>query len=135
MTKTKLLLPRYKVIAGFPDSKFTIGETIEMMAFDIDAKEFYDNKFLLESYYSDYPAIFKKLEWWEERTVDEMPEYLKNKTAIPVTFSKVEKWEFEGKERWITLSGRMPFVALMWAIDPASESEYNDYISKNETTV
>lgn len=58
-----LLAPRYKVIADYPRSFYTLGEVIECDAPDHQLAQ--------------WPAIFKPLQWWEERTLEEMPMYLK----------------------------------------------------------
>lgn len=60
----ELLKPRYKVIGDFPHSSMPVG-----MVF---CKEYSDGDF-----WDKYPHLFRKLEWWEERTVEEMPEYIK----------------------------------------------------------
>lgn len=68
-----LLKPRWKVIADYPESNHYVGEIPNC----------YDNKIFIEStgrYIKpdDYPAIFKKLRWWEERGIEEMPKYIKS---------------------------------------------------------
>lgn len=63
MSTEELLQPRFKVIANFPGSWFDIGEITKnnFASFDLE----------------DYPNIFKKLKWWEERNIKDLPEYLK----------------------------------------------------------
>lgn len=55
----ELLKPRYKVIADYPGSDFEVGGIIEMIAFNVDV-------------FKDFPHLFKRLEWWQERTIEEM---------------------------------------------------------------
>ncbi len=62
MTKKELLIERYKCIADYPENKFCkVGEIL--MGND--------------SNLCNYPHLFKKLEWWEERTPRDMPTYIK----------------------------------------------------------
>ncbi len=72
-----LLKPRYKVIADYPDSKFKVGEIL----FVPNPKEFpnwfqtnrrFNNEGRFEAVLEAYPHIFKKLEWWEHRTIEEL---------------------------------------------------------------
>lgn len=57
MTVKQLLQPRYKVIADYPDSPHEIDDILELTT---------NNWRICEC----YPHIFKKLEWWENRTWD-----------------------------------------------------------------
>jgi hypothetical protein len=72
MNKEQLLIPRYKVVSEWPDmlERFSIGYIFEHP---------YGRQYLTEkSKYdpADFPAMFKKLQWWEERTTEEMPNYI-----------------------------------------------------------
>jgi len=72
MTAEELLKPRWKVIADFPESPYCINQIL----YSFNSKIFFEPS----GYHfnpNDYPAIFKKLDWWEERSVDDMPDYLK----------------------------------------------------------
>jgi hypothetical protein len=66
MTNEELMLPRFNVIADYPNSSFDIGDILEQ---DEKHKTNYWVKLqLYTSRYPDkYPNIFRKLEWWEER--------------------------------------------------------------------
>lgn len=78
MTKEELLKPRYKVIADYPGSPYKIGDILFYM------KSYSTVSYLPTTTYCDkfirienYPHIFRKLEWWEEREEQDMPEYVK----------------------------------------------------------
>lgn len=86
MTREELLKPRYKVIADYPRSNFNIGDIWPDVAAEWTTKEQID--YTLEEM-SKYPSLFKKLEWWEEREPEDMPEYLKHYDGEVV---KVEAW-------------------------------------------
>lgn len=84
MDKEKLLKPRFKVIADYPESKFAIGKTIRPNREDGVINESWVTpdgngywEFAWIKNIEKYPAIFKKLEWWQEREEKDMPEYIK----------------------------------------------------------
>lgn len=62
--ESELLKPRYKVISDYP------GNIVKVDSICTPSEQ--------ESilYYEKYPDIFKKLEWWEDRVLAEMPEYV-----------------------------------------------------------
>jgi hypothetical protein len=73
MTVEELLKPRYKVIADYPDSeKFCkVGEILDRNWAWHDGE---GNERLV----SEYPHLFKKLEWWEDRRIEDMPVYVRD---------------------------------------------------------
>lgn len=88
MTPEELLRPRYKVIADFPQGafRFKVGEILEKKGihFTGEAKSINENEI------NKYPHLFHKLEWWEERQEDEMPEYIRYEDE---KIYKVLHWE------------------------------------------
>lgn len=68
MTAEQLLRPRFEVIADYPKSMYKLGEII-----DHGSDEIYIG---LDTKYTDYPKIFRKLNWWEKRKKEEMPKRL-----------------------------------------------------------
>lgn len=92
MTAQELLIPRYKVIADYPGSVYVVGEIISD---DTNCIEFLEEL-------DKYPHIFEKLNWWEQRTVEEMPKRLICK-AIPETaheIIEIEEWDMELLYGW-----------------------------------
>lgn len=88
MTPEELLKPRYKVIADYPFNKhFKVGEILILFSF-MKTKSIKD----IEHYYHHgethqnfediwfdcYPHLFRKLQWWEDRKPENMPEYVTN---------------------------------------------------------
>ena len=78
-----LMQPRYKVIADYPGRPLSmpIGHILFLDKFG--AGKWWHEYTDLEPIHIDegskrFPAILRNLEWWEERTADEMPEYLKD---------------------------------------------------------
>lgn len=84
MSNEELLQPRYKLIADYPNNKdFVLDKIIEMngqMAKGYPQYEVEDcqgKRQYLFTFFELYPHLFKKLEWQEERNVEEMPKYIK----------------------------------------------------------
>jgi hypothetical protein len=92
MTAEELLKPRFEVIADFPLLKNKVGEII------IAKKPYWrielDFLFLNSSNISPeaYPHLFRKLNWWEHRKIEDMPK----KVGIKETNETYEiiSWEF-----------------------------------------
>lgn len=66
LSTEELLKPRYKVIADYPNSDYHTGEILDR-----------DWGFGFKHKISDYPHLFKRLFWWQEREENDMPEYVK----------------------------------------------------------
>ena len=82
MKAKELMKPRFEVIANYPGSHLAIGKVID---FDYGKTE-YDSP----NNFENYPAIFRPLNWWEYRTVEEMPKRVICK-AIPDDTEIIEK--------------------------------------------
>lgn len=78
--------PRYKVIADWPKSIYKVGTIInagwrseDLLYCDTNGPRM-----------RDYPHLFRKLDWWEERQPEDMPEYLKD--IADGELFKVREW-------------------------------------------
>jgi hypothetical protein len=120
MSIEDLLKPRYKVIADYPNATFKVGSVwgeLDIAMFSMTTDETKPDK---------YPHLFKKLEWWEERSEVEIP-YLKTPAGNSVR--KVESIDL----MW----GRVTFVGgkvrkiKQWL--PATEKEYEEYLQSKQT--
>ena len=76
-----LLVPRYRVISHYPGSKFKLGDILSQPQkggyFEGGEDE---NGRIIQMYETDVyycPLIFEKMNWWEQRLEDEMPDFLK----------------------------------------------------------
>src|SRR6185503_13287789 len=112
-----LLKPRYKVIADYPDSEYNVGEIICNMI-TVQNSEWFDQ----------YPHIFKKLEWWEERKESEMPDYVSFSYEGKTTIDKIVKWGMEYKFGFTDVINRRGCSLNCWntgyGYQPATEQEY-----------
>lgn len=79
MTTEELLTPRWEVIADFPNNygTFRIGEIITGQKHWSGDGTFYIACHPYDPFPPEhYPAIFKKLAWWEKRNEEELPKYV-----------------------------------------------------------
>jgi len=129
MTPEELLMPRYKVIADYPNSLFKVGETLkegivtkDYIFCDPDGPR-----------WSQFPHLFRKLNWWEERKVEDMPEYVKSLADDRGTVFKIQKWDMGMLIGWIDYDKRqcasLETFKPEYGYFPATEQEYNDYIN------
>jgi hypothetical protein len=113
MTVDELLEPRFKVIADYPHSPFTVGAIMDKWnSISPDMQ-----------HYGKYPHLFKKLEWWEERQPGEMPEYVKGKKSV----YKVKTYDFDTDTAFIIGTDgiiRLSLLAFVSRCFPATSEEY-----------
>lgn len=122
MTKEKLLEPRFKVIADYPNSPFPVGHIyggplLEQKTIDRLNK---------------FPHLFQPIQWFEMRKVEDLPLYLMdNKDAIPKGY-KINHYKVSDSYSSIEFY-RVMIDNSMWArlpdLLPATEQEYTDYIN------
>lgn len=86
---TRLFKQRFKCLQNFPGNQtFKIGEIYSGNTWDLFTNEGTSTsghaiKFSFNP--ELFPMIFKKLEWWEERTEDELPEFLRYNTRHSIS--------------------------------------------------
>lgn len=83
MTKEELLKPRWEVIANYPwNTEHEIGDIISEGKYHIEPDDWSislstnELQYAIGIFPSEYPAIFKKLEWWEKREDKDLPKYV-----------------------------------------------------------
>jgi hypothetical protein len=134
MTTEHLLKPRWKIIAAIPfkeeEDFWKVGEIL-----DRDWGWHGDDEDGFKYHISDYPHLFKKLEWYEERKPEEMPEYVRwnynpktDNEDVRGLVEKVIKWVQNGYG--VVTSGNMVIATRHWL--PATLAEYEQYINQKE---
>ena len=114
MKPEELLKPRYKVIADYPHSGLTVGEIIS----GIHAET-------LQDHYNEYPHLFKRLEWFEERTLEEMPQYVRfGEFDRAHTIYRLEKPLEEDTNFWVMTTVNGEHCYPLTGSYPATEAEY-----------
>lgn len=122
MTTEQLLKPRYKVIADYPFSPFKIGEihTVGDMESCIVITEGMDN----------YPHLFRKLEWWEDREVSEIEAVQYLSGISDGAFYKVDKYALKHDCVYINEE-----IEELRYYAPATLSDYTAYINQTKPTI
>lgn len=147
MTPEGLLKPRYKVIADYFFNPYKVGDIITLpeknrsvhLTTTKHTDEF-GERISQEEHYApkvidQYPHLFKKLEWWEDRKPEEMPEYVKIQRIFEKTPCVIYKigegadWDFCNAEL-LGLKFTTGGSSMAKYMHPATEAEYNAYINK-----
>ena len=139
MSKEELMMPRYKVIADYPNRPLTmpIGHilTLNKLSSSKWWHEYTDAEplHLEEQTSRNYPAILRKLEWHEERNLSELPLFVK--TTYNGTTNKVYKYEFETDTIYVEYPEgicNFSLKAYLSARLPATEVEYLSTLTELE---
>jgi hypothetical protein len=148
LTKQQLLIPRVLCIGGkdgminYPDSEFVTGEILvfgkSLTRLGNEVKN--DNgcfwkqdqsAYVSKRYTEAFPHLFKTIPWWYGRTVDEMPEYVKNSDIFSMSNGKVYK-VIKHEENFVYLEARNNPRFHIENFEPAEESEYQEYQKQKE---
>jgi len=123
MTTEELLKPRYKVIADYPNSVHKIGSIILTEDYaPFDRIKYYRC--------ADYHHLFRKLEWWEDRKPENMPEYVNTgKKILKVTKWHIDKDVYE-YDVWFEAEGGHPNGHTVLTRVPATKEEYDLFINQ-----
>ncbi len=150
----ELLEDRYKVINPYPNSPYKVGDLIIFSpgrtSFHITTTSYYDEGAIIKSEnyahlndLEEFSNLFQKLEWWQERKPEEMPEYLKvakiinRKNHIGLIFKAVPGGYNEYMKYGYT-TNPAGFVSgfdnvIIECFLPATLEEYNAYQSSLNT--
>jgi hypothetical protein len=125
MTKEYFLKPRYKVIADYPGSCYTVGEVLSFEDGNIFSE---GSRPIHIEMLRRHPHLFKPLRWWEERD-----------GHLPCYVSWKDKHVFEVKGYGATTSGRLHAKFMLHGklrskpvdlLMPATEEEYKEHTDK-----
>lgn len=133
MTPEELMKPRYKVIAGYPNSPYEMGlliTTDEWLWVNSNLR-------LADKDVDKYPHLFKKLEWWEERSVEDMPEYVKKDNS---QVYKVKEWD-DSSVVWVFVNTKIHTGFIKECTEtviyphyfPATKEEYEQFIVSKQS--
>lgn len=115
MTTEELLIPRYEVIADYPNNTFgKIGDIITPQSFESE-DDFYDWEL------DKYPHLFRSLHWAEKREIEELPEYVK---VINGSVRKVISYDFKENTIIIDKGARLTLTSFLSNKFPATLEEY-----------
>ena len=108
MTASELMKPRYEIIASYPGISYNVGRIIEPIkpgssvydCFEASASQTIRSP-------EKYPHLFRKMDWWEHRKVEDMPKKLICK-AIPNDneVMEIQEWDMDLLVGWLDKSNR-----------------------------
>lgn len=117
----ELMKPRYKVIKDYPLSMYHVGAILYLQPFSGDSffhptkdyPEIHTYFSILRTKLDDYPEFFKKLQWWEDRTIEEMP----NKVVSLILIDEdklltyyVESWDLDSEFGYVNKNMKQGFT-------------------------
>jgi len=131
------MLRRFLVISDYPNTKFEIGEVLIQYYFETSTDGNYcyvtnpqsplQGSSIKKEFAENMPHIFKELEWFEKRTIDEMPMYLKQTLDDgKTTYEKIISWDM--KHLIGMIDEKYCCDLMLWKgkyqYQPATEEEY-----------
>lgn len=123
MTPETLMQPRYKVIAEYPSMDYPLGY--------IYSDEKHKGAILLykDTLFEKYPHLFKKLEWYEDRAIEDMPGYVKAETKEGLRVCRLRKFDPNESSQWCFYLDKeaIPYSCNHWF--PATLEDYNNFIN------
>jgi len=130
----ELLKPRILCIKPDTSGKFKEGDIFYKRDLNVGYVyvtsdfEGFNGKVLKAEHGENFPHLFRKLEWWEMRKVEEMPEYLKFHDGEVI---KVNNWNIETLccEREDGGGCNLDLWAKGYGYFPSTEQEYLTYIN------
>lgn len=125
MSVEDLLKPRFKVIADYPNSCLRVGYIIDKPTPILYIQSYANGVSDMETF-AQYPHLFKALKWWEDRTIENMPKYVKNEDGAVY---KVIGYDTNMVLTVKDYKGINHFKAASMHL-PSTEEDYIDYIKK-----
>jgi len=105
MNAKELMQPRFEVIETYPKSKFKKGDILERIPnatndwYNAD-KSLINADILLEEI-EQYPHLFRKMNWWEKRTAEQMPKRVMSILDDKGDTFDIQEWDMEILVGWI----------------------------------
>ena len=128
LSKEELLKPRYKVIASWPNSDLPVDLVVTQIGngkwSDGKDYEFAES----ELWFKRYPHLFRKLHWSEDRSVEDMPEYVYFKEGHWEGCYKVLKHFYANG--WCRVLNKIEVDYPYHTLTPATIEDFNTYIEQ-----
>jgi hypothetical protein len=112
MTAEELLKPRFEVIESYPyceKHKVFVGGIISFDYLDDAHNQYYNDngkRRTYDEYYNGFPHLFKKLNWWEHRKIEDMPKKVMSLADDKKSIYEIEEWDMEILVGWIDKKNR-----------------------------
>ena len=129
MNLNSLTTTRFKVIADYPNDSFPVGSILERISnatndhYSVAPYTFGNT--IMRKTLEKYSHIFQKLEWWEYRADEDMPQYVRLNSKI----HKVDKWKFNYQNVRIAniYHDQQTLVMSQHDFVPATKQEYDNF--------
>ena len=103
MTAAELMKPRFEIIADYPNNEFgKVGDILDRDWGHYPNGEEFEPEWKI----SDYPHLFRKLNWWEKRTTEQMPKKVMSILDDKGDTYEIEEWDMELLVGWINKKER-----------------------------
>ena len=103
MTAAELMKPRFEIIADYPNNEFgKVGDILDRDWGHYPNGEEFEPEWKI----SDYPHLFRKMNWWEKRTAEQMPKKLMSILDDKGDTYEIEEWDMEILVGWINKKER-----------------------------
>lgn len=119
----ELLKPRFILIKSYPGNLHEIGTIIHNLG-----RGNLNKGKALETSFDNYPHLFKKLEWWEHRKLEEMPEYVKKNDDVLL----VNKYDFDSNTVYVEVNYPFSLRSFLNKSMPSTLEEYTTYINSKQ---
>lgn len=125
--------PRFKVIGDYPGQAFKIGDILHVCDTVEECEKFKGTGIAVlndDHHLEKYPVLFHPMEWYEDRLLEEMPEFVK---VIQLGGDTYENTERVLKDMKAHGSWAMLFTMYsIRTIEPATKEEYEQYMKSRE---
>lgn len=118
-----LMKPRWKCTSKYPDALWAIGAIIGNR---------FSPVFVTSSFEYDigyYDNLFKPLEWWEEREMEDLPQYVKWTNSEGAFMRNATEWRVIRGDLHFNLDGKNDWAKIHKDDLPATRHEYEQYES------
>lgn len=146
MSPEQLLKPRIKVLQPYLNSEFEVGQVIqfeEIHPYSGYSYELRDGKVVAPEYFTTYPQ-FRLMEWYEERSEEDLPEYLKiiiakDKRDIGFIFKVTDYEPYDitdaiiPHESFLAYSKDIEDCIPLLLCNPSSKEEYDAFVNKSKS--
>lgn len=152
MTTEELMKPRYKCIADYPQAPYNEGDEHKFIEGDLLIQCNVNGAITFKrhgrlgfmsvgvpccAHPEKYPKVFRPLLWWEERTIEELPAYVKlnpgNTFGTDEVFKVIEIKEYVDGIG-LKIKPDVNPIELKCLL-PSNETEYESYINQNNNNV
>ena len=111
---TELLKPRYQVIADYPGSEYPVNLILTEELPGHFTYQTGGRTFTARIKDINYPHLFRRMNWWENRTENQMPKRVKSMADDKGDTFEIVEWDMSNLIGWIDKKERTCCSLLIW---------------------